>query len=182
MKSYLTRTFETLGIVGHGGTGKTNWCRRCSLPRHDSALGKNCGGSTTTDWDEEEIARKISIQTGLAHAEWPDTPTGPSGSSEKVKINFIDLPVIPPSSPKPKPSLIAADAALIAVDAQSLASTPEKVWITARSTTFPRLRAHLDGPRTLQFRTLHGSLQEVFGRNVVSLQMPSAAKRIPRRR
>src|SRR3981189_748624 len=91
--------------------------------------GKVAEGTTTTDWDEEEIARKISIQTGLAHAEWLATTTGPSGSSEKVKINFIDLPVYSTFITEAKASLIAADAALITVDAHVGSQlTTEKVW------------------------------------------------------
>ena len=43
---------------------------------NDAAVGESLEGSTTTDWDEEEIARKISIQTGLAYAEWPCTLCG----------------------------------------------------------------------------------------------------------
>jgi len=118
MKSYLTRDIRNVGIVGHGGTGKTQLVSSLlftagMMPR----WGKVADGSTVTDWDEEEIGRKISIQTGLAHAEWPATPTGPSGSSEKVKINFIDLPGYSTFITEAKASLIAADAALITVDA-----------------------------------------------------------------
>src|SRR5580698_926723 len=74
MKSYLTRDIRNVGIVGHGGTGKTQLVSSLlytagMTPR----WGKIAEGSTTTDWDEEEIARKISIQTGLAYAEWPSS-------------------------------------------------------------------------------------------------------------
>src|SRR5438034_616097 len=93
MKCYLTKDIRNVGIVGHGGTGKTQLVSSLlyaagMTPR----WGKVADGSATTDWDDEEVARKISIQAGLAYAEWPATPTGPSGSSDKVKINFIDLP------------------------------------------------------------------------------------------
>ena len=58
-------------------------------------LGKVMEGNTVTDWDEEEIARKISIQTGIAYAEW-QAP----GWNEKTKINFLDTPGYRPSSMK----------------------------------------------------------------------------------
>src|SRR6266702_3727512 len=75
--------------------------------------GKVAEGTTTTDFDEEEIARKISTQTALAHAEWPCTLC--AGSN--VKINFLDPPGYGTFINETKASLIAADAALIAVDA-----------------------------------------------------------------
>ena len=114
MKSYLTKDIRNVGIVGHGGTGKTQLVSSLlyaagMTPR----WGKVTEGSTTTDWDEEEIARKISIQTGLAYAEWPCTLC----SGGNVKINFIDLPGYSTFITEAKASLIAADAALIAVDA-----------------------------------------------------------------
>ena len=71
MKSYNTEWIRNVGIVGHGDTGKTQLVSSLLFtagmtPR----LGKVAEGSTTTDWDEEEMARKISINTGLAFAEW----------------------------------------------------------------------------------------------------------------
>src|SRR5271155_4420071 len=125
MKSYNTEWIRNVGIVGHGDTGKTQLVSSLLFaagmtPR----LGKVADGSTTTDWDEEEIARKISIQTGLAYAEW-----APTGKSDKVKINFLDLPGYSTFINETKASLIAADAALITVDAHTGAQvTTEKVW------------------------------------------------------
>ena len=80
MKSYSTKDIRNVGIVGHGGTGKTQLVSSLlytagMTPR----WGKVAEGSTTTDWDEEEIQRKISIQTGLAYAE---------GFKETMKIVF----------------------------------------------------------------------------------------------
>src|SRR3989304_1631335 len=88
MKAYSSEAIRNVGIVGHGDTGKTQLVSSLLFtagmtPR----LGKVTDGNTVTDWDEEEIARKISIQTGIAYAEW----AGP-GQSEKTKINFLDTP------------------------------------------------------------------------------------------
>src|SRR3989442_14397455 len=106
MKSYLTRDIRNVGIVGHGGTGKT---QLVSLLLFTAGMtprwGKIAEGSTTTDWAEEKLSRKLSIQTGLAHAEWPATSTGPSSSSEKSKSISSISPATPLSSPKRKPRL-----------------------------------------------------------------------------
>src|SRR5262250_2740730 len=175
MKSYLTKDIRNVGIVGHGGTGKTQLVSSLlytagMTPR----WGKVADGSTTTDWDDEEVARKISIQTGLAYAEWPATPTGPSGSSDKVKINFLDLPGSSTFINESKASLIAADAALIAVDAHVGAQvTTEKVWDYCAEYDIPRAFVLTWMDRELSsFERSMESLTQIFGRNVVALQLP----------
>ena len=180
MKTYLTKDIRNVGIVGHGGTGKT---QLVSSLLHTAGMtprwGKVTEGTTTTDWDEEEISRKISIQTGIAYAEWPATPTGPSGSSEKVKINLIDLPGYSTFITEAKASLIAADAALIAVDAHvGVQVTTEKVWDYCAEYDIPRAFVLTWMDRELSsFERSMESLQEVFGRNVVSLQMPIGSEK-----
>ncbi len=140
MKPYLTKDVRNVGIVGHGGTGKTQLVSSLLFTAGMTPRwGKVAEGSAPTDWDEEEIARKISIQTGLAFAEWSPTPTGPSGSSEKVKINFIDLPGYSTFITEAKASLIAADAALITVDGHVGSQvTTEKVWDYCTEYDIPR--------------------------------------------
>ena len=180
MKNYLTKDIRNVGIVGHGGTGKTQLVSSLLFTAGMTPRwGKIADGSTTTDWDEEEIARKISIQTGLAHAEWPATPTGPSGSSEKVKINFIDLPGYSTFITEAKASLIAADAALITVDAHVGSQvTTEKVWDYCTEYDIPRAFVLTWMDRELSsFERSMESLQSVFGRNVVSLQMPIGSEK-----
>jgi len=180
MKTYLTKDIRNVGIVGHGGTGKT---QLVSSLLHTAGMtprwGKVGEGSTTTDWDEEEIARKISIQTGLAYAEWPATPTGPSGSSEKVKINFIDLPGYSTFITETKASLIAADAALIAVDGHVGAQvTTEKVWDYCTEYDIPRAFVLTWMDRELSsFERSMESLEQVFGRNVVAIQLPIGSEK-----
>ena len=97
MKSYNTEWIRNVGIVGHGDTGKTQLVSSLLFtagmtPR----LGKVSDGSTITDWDEEEIARKISINTGLALRR----VAGARVRRKKRKSIFWILPAIRLSSMK----------------------------------------------------------------------------------
>ncbi|HXJ45294.1 MAG TPA: elongation factor G, partial [Candidatus Dormibacteraeota bacterium] len=176
MKTYPTKDIRNVGIVGHGGTGKT---QLVSSLLHTAGMsprwGKVAEGTAVTDWDEEEIARKISLQTGLAYAEWPCTLCGGSN----VKINFIDLPGYGTFINETKASLIAADAALITVDAHVGAQvTTEKVWDFCTEYDIPRAFVLTWMDRELaSFERSMESLEQVFGRNVVPLQLPIGSER-----
>src|SRR5712671_1574082 len=88
MKSYNTAFLRNVGIVGHGDTGKTQLVSSLLFTAGmTQRLGKVTEGNTVTDWDDEEVARKITIHTSLAYAEW-----APCGQAEKIKINFLDTP------------------------------------------------------------------------------------------
>jgi len=176
MKIYPTKDIRNVGIVGHGGTGKTQLVSSLLYsagvtPR----FGKVADGTTTTDWDEEEIARKISIQTGIACAEWACTLC----AGNTVKINFLDLPGYSTFITETKASLIAADAALITVDAHVGAQvTTEKVWDYCAEYDIPRafVLTWMDRELSSFDRSLE-SLVQVFGRTVVPLQMPIGAEK-----
>src|SRR6202795_58775 len=134
-------------------------------PRH----GKVAEGSTTTDWDEEEIARKISINTGVAYAEW-QAPAQP----EKTKINLLDTPGFSTFINETKSSLIAADAALILVDAAAgVQVVTEKVWDYSTEYDLPRAFLLNWMDRDLaSFERALDSVQQVFGRGVGPIQLP----------
>lgn len=170
MKSYNTEWIRNVGIAGHGDTGKTQLVSSLLFtagmtPR----LGKVADGSTTTDWDEEEIARKISINTALAFAEW-QAP----GQPEKVKINFLDTPGYSTFINETKSSLIAADASLILVDAAAgVQVCTERVWDYATEYDQPRAFILNWMDRELaSFERALDSVQHVFGRGAVPIQLP----------
>ncbi|HKV27778.1 MAG TPA: elongation factor G [Candidatus Acidoferrales bacterium] len=172
MKVYNTEKIRNVGIVGHGDTGKTQLVSSMLFtagmtPR----LGKVTDGSTVTDWDEEEIARKISIHTGLAYAEW--------GASDKIKINFLDTPGYSTFINDTKASLIAADGVLILVDAAAGCQVvTEKVWDYATEYDLPRAFVINWMDRELaSFERALESIQQVFGRGAVPIQLPIGAER-----
>ncbi|MHB8410426.1 MAG: elongation factor G [Candidatus Acidiferrales bacterium] len=172
MKVYNTEKIRNVGIVGHGDTGKTQLVSSMLFtagmtPR----LGKVTDGSTVTDWDEEEIARKISIHTGLAYAEW--------GAADKTKINLLDTPGYSTFINDTKASLIAADAALILVDAAAGCQVvTEKVWDYATEYDLPRAFIINWMDRELaSFERALESIQQIFGRGAVPIQLPIGSEK-----
>jgi elongation factor G len=175
VKSYNTEWIRNAGIVGHGDTGKTQLVSSLLFTAGMTArLGKVTEGSTVTDWDEEEVARKISINTGLAYAEW-QVP----GKAEKTKINLLDTPGYSTFINETKSSLIAADAALIVVDAAAgVQVVTEKVWDYATEYDQPRAFVLNWMDRDLaSFERALGSLERGFGRGVVPLELPIGAEK-----
>ncbi len=175
MKSYTSDWIRNVGIVGHGDTGKTQLVSSLlftagMMPR----LGKVADGSAPTDWDEEEIARKISINTGMAYAEWQ----APS-QAEKTKINLLDTPGYSTFINETKASLVAADASLIVVDAAAgVQVVTERVWDYATEYDQPRAFVLNWMDRELaSFERALGSLQQVFGRGVVPIQLPIGSEK-----
>jgi elongation factor G len=132
-------------------------------------LGKVSDGSTVTDWDEEEVARKITIHTGVAFAEWT-----PRAGAEGAKINFLDTPGYSTFINDSKASMIAADAALIVVDAVAgVQVVTEKVWDYVVEYDIPRafVLNRMDRELAGYERSLN-SIREVFGRGVVPVHLP----------
>ncbi len=82
MKVYDAASIRNVAIVGHGGCGKTQLVSTMLFAAGAvNRLGRVDDGTTVTDFDEEEIARKHTLSSSLAYAEW-----------QKAKINIIDTP------------------------------------------------------------------------------------------
>src|SRR5882672_8056680 len=82
MKVYEGANVRNVAVVGHGHAGKTTLISAMLYTAGATQrLGRVDDGSATTDHDDEEIARKMSISASMACVEW-----------EKSKINFLDTP------------------------------------------------------------------------------------------
>ena len=164
MKVYTGDAIRNVAILGHSNTGKTQLTSALLYTaKMTPKLTKVAEGNTVTDWDEEEIAKKISISTGVAYAEW-----------ENTKINLLDTPGDSTFVNEAKASMIAADSALILVDAAAgVQVVTEKVWDYATEYDIPRAfvinwmdREHADFARALT------SLEQAFGRKIVPIHLP----------
>ena len=73
---------RNIAIVGHSGEGKTTLCEAMLFNGGAiDRMGKVTDGTTVSDFDELEKAKKMSIYTSCSYVNWKD-----------VKINLLDLP------------------------------------------------------------------------------------------
>jgi len=101
MKSYLTKDIRNVGIVGHGGTGKTQLVSSLPQPAGMTALGKSCGRQHQQRTGTKKKSRENfhSNRPLLCRVAPPtDYPSG----FPKESNQFDRSPVIPPLSPKRK--------------------------------------------------------------------------------
>src|SRR5258708_27539536 len=167
MKIYEGKDIRNVGVVGHGHSGKTSLTAALLYSTGGSnRLTRVDEGNTITDFDEEEVQRKITISTALAYVEW-----------KKTKINVLDTPGFNIFINDTKAALVAADSAVVVVDGVSgVEVQTEKVWAFADEFNLPRAIVinKLDRERSSFERAL-ASLQDVFGRTAVPVQLPLAS-------
>jgi elongation factor G len=71
MKVYDATSLRNVAIIGHGGCGKTQLVSTMLFVAGAvNRIGRVDDGTTVTDFDEEEIARKHTLSSSLAYAEW----------------------------------------------------------------------------------------------------------------
>ena len=164
MKVYSGSEIRNVAIVGHNDTGKTTLVSQLLFNAGAvNRLGRVEDGTTTTDFDPDEIDRKHSISAAVAFAEWKET-----------KLNLIDTPGFGIFIMEAKSALRIADSAAVVVSGVTgVEVTTEKVWKFADEFALPRMFIvnKLDRERSSFARTLE-SLQNKFGKNVVPIQMP----------
>ena len=169
MKVYESKDLRNVGVVGHGDSGKTTLTAGLLFTSGaTNRLLRVDEGNTITDFDDDEIQRKITISTAIAVAEW-----------KKTKINILDTPGYNIFINDTRAALIAADAALVVVDGVAgVEVQTEKVWSFAGDYALPRAIVinKLDRERADFDRAL-ASVNEVFGRSAVPVQIPIGSER-----
>jgi elongation factor G len=164
MKVYDAASIRNVAVVGHGGCGKTQLVSALLFSAGMiNRLGLVDEGTTVTDYDDEEIARKHTLGASLAHVEW-----------NKTKINLIDTPGFGNFFADVRAGLRVADGVLVVVDAVAgVEVQTEMAWHAAEELGLPRIVCvnRLDRDRASLDRTLE-SLRETLGRAVVPIQLP----------
>lgn len=168
MKKYATEKLRNIGLIGHGGSGKTSLAEAMLFSAGViDRLGKIEEGNTTMDHDPQEIKRQISINTSLAPCEW-----------KGHKINIIDTPGYFDFVGEVKSGLRVADGAIIVACAVSGVEVgTEQVWKYADDYNLPRIIFINKMDReNANFLKVLEQARETFGQNVVPFQIPIGAE------
>lgn len=129
MKEYTTEFIRNVALVAHGSAGKTMMSEAfLHFSGATTRLGKIDDGTTTSDYDEEEIRRKISLYTSLIPVEYRDH-----------KINVLDAPGFTDFVGEVVSALSVADGAIILVDSVAgMEVGTEVAWRYADEFNLPR--------------------------------------------
>ena len=164
MKSFATENIRNLAVIGHGDAGKTQLVSSLlHVAGTSHRWGKVDEGTTITDYEEDSIARKVSLNNNFAHAEYKDT-----------KINFIDTPGYAAFVSHARPALRVADCAMVVVDGvHGIEVQTEKTWQYANEFMLPRFmvinkldKEHSDFGHAIETAT------QSFARSIVPFTLP----------
>ncbi len=171
MKEYTTEFLRNVALVSHSGAGKTMLTEAFL---HSTGvitrLGKVEDGTTVSDYDEEEIRRKISIYTSVVPIEYRD-----------VKINVLDAPGYTDFVGEVISALSVADGAIILVDSVAgLEVGTEIAWRYADEFKLPRFVVvnKLDRDNA-NFAKAYASVEEfahAAGQRLIKVQLPMGEK------
>ncbi|MBV9230663.1 MAG: elongation factor G [Chloroflexi bacterium] len=164
MKVYRAEQIRNVALISHVGAGKTSLVDAALF---DSGAvtrqGKVDEGTSVSDYDPDELKRRISLNAKVLPVEW-----------KNHKINFIDTPGYADFVGEVKAGLRVADAALVVVTAEKGVEVgTELTWQYADERNLPRmvLVNKLDRENTSFDQALE-SLRAQFGVKVVPLQVP----------
>jgi elongation factor G len=164
VKVFGGANIRNVAVVGHGSSGKTSLVAGCLYAGGlGTRLGRVDEGTTITDFDPEEVERKISISTSVAFVEW-----------NKTKVNFLDTPGKGVFIQDARSSMRVSDSALILVDAVAgVEVQTEKVFSFSEEFQLPACFVvnKLDRENA-SFSRAVSSIQEHFGRKAIPFQMP----------
>lgn len=164
MKEYKSDRIKNVGIVAHGGAGKTSLAEAMLFNAGAvTRLGRVDDGTATTDFEPEEVKRKVSISAALAPCEWKD-----------YKFNIVDTPGYSDFVSEVKGALRAVDSALVVLCAASgVEVETEKVWKYAADQKLPRIAFINKMDReNADFDAVVEKMRTLFGGVIVPMQLP----------
>ncbi len=169
MKVFESSEIRNVALVGHGHCGKTSLTSAMLFTSGatERYLSPD-DGNAVTDFDEEEVARKLSISSALAAVQW-----------QKTKVNLIDTPGYNIFLNESRAALIAADAALVILDGVAgVEVSTEKVWGFAEDFKLPAALVinKLDRERS-SFERAVENIHERFGRAAVPVYLPVGSEK-----
>ena len=164
MKEYTAEQMRNIALIGHGGVGKTTLNEAILFTAGETNRQGNVeDGSTISDYNEDEIERKISISASLSHLDW-----------KNHKINLLDTPGYTDFTGEVVGSLRVVEGAVVVLSAVAGVEVgTEKVWRHAEDHGVARLIVinSMDKEHADFFKALDMA-RDRFGSAVVPLHLP----------
>jgi len=155
---------KNVGLFGHGGSGKTTLAESLLYASGATTrMGDVEQGNTITDFDEEEIKRKISINAAMASVDWKGT-----------HVAFVDTPGYADFVGDAISTVRVVDTACMVISGvDGVEVQTEIMWDRAGEAALPRMIyvSKLDRERASFERTMD-DIRETIGGNVVPLMLP----------
>ena len=159
-----TKMIRNIALLGHGGNGKTTLAESIlSVCGMTDRVGKVTDGNTVSDYDAEEIRRKISISASTMNANW-----------QGHKFNIIDTPGFFDFAGEVRQALRVADLGLICVAAKEGCNVgAEKSWKYLNDANLPRAIyiSKLD-EENADFDATFDALRATLGNSVCAMSAP----------
>jgi elongation factor G len=168
MGNFETSKLRNLGIVAHGGAGKTSLAEAILFNTGMvDRLGRVDDGTTAMDFEPEEIKRKISISSAFDHCIWNDH-----------SIHFVDTPGYGDFIGDTRACMRALDSVVVILSAISgVKVQTEEVWDWANEFEIPRIAfvSKMDKERANFLRAID-DMEKALGARGVAIQMPMGAE------
>ena len=164
MKKYNSQDIRNIAVLGHGSSGKTSLTSAlCFAADSSRRLGSVDEGNSLTDFSQDEIERKISINLAMAFAEWKGT-----------KINLLDAPGYMDFIGDAHAAVRAADNALIVVHAVGgVEIGTEMMWRLAVEQAMPvAFFINMMDKEHADFNKVLKQLENTFEGRILPLMIP----------
>jgi elongation factor G len=121
---------RNVAVVSYTGAGKTTLVEAILFGAGIiPTMGSVPAGTATTDFDPEELHRKVSLSTGVAHFDWKGTT-----------VNLLDTPGALSFLGEARFALTAVDGVVVVLSASSgMRIELEKIWATIQERQLPCL-------------------------------------------
>lgn len=164
MKDLNTGKIRNVCLLSHGGHGKTTLTEAMLFNTGVlERIGKVEEGTTTSDYDPEEIKRKNSLFMSICPCEW-----------KNHKINIIDVPGYFDFVGEVKQGIRVADGALIVVSAKNGVEVgTEKAWEYASEREIPKMFfVNAMDVENADFYKVFDQMVDTFGKSVIAMELP----------
>ena len=162
--SISAKDIRNIAIIGHSGEGKTTLCEAMlfnggSIDR----MGKIDQGTTVSDFDEQEIAKRSSISLSVTHTFW-----------KQVKLNILDVPGFYDFESEMNEALRASGAALVVMGADGTVSVGAEKAIAQCLKLKKPMIIFLNGmdKENADYRASVNALKEKYRGKIAPIQIP----------